>query len=381
MRYPGKNAAFLGPKLIMEHMQNRKKGMITAGLVLCCLLIHIYSSDRDRVETGYSAHIFPGISRFLRAVFGWLPFSLGDILYAAALIFLLVRLFRFLRFIFRKKKDNALEKLKKGFVSTLLVCSIIYIVFNLFWGINYNRTGIAGQLDLVIKKDYSVDELKNINGVLVQKINSSKQSLLRSNEPYPSNAALFSLTAEAYKKIAKKYPFLEYRPVSLKSSMWGWIGNYTGFLGYYNPFTGEAQVNTTVPKFTQPFTACHETAHQLGYAKEMEANFVGYLAAAASDDTLFHYSVYTDLFLYANRTLYFADSAASLQYRKMLIPEVIADFKERKQFYLAHTGFIEPVVRALYGKFLESNQQPMGMLSYDEVTAFIIAYYKKFGEI
>ncbi len=355
--------------------------MITAGLVLCCLLIHIYSNDRERVETGYSTHFFPGISRFLRTFFGWLPFSLGDILYAAALIFLLVNIFHFLRFIFRKKEEGALEKFKKGLISTVLVCSIIYIVFNVFWGINYNRTGIAGQLGLVIKKDYSVDELKNINGVLVQKINSSKQSLLRSNQPYPSNAVLFSMTAEAYKKIANKYPFLEYRPVSLKSSMWGWIGNYTGFLGYYNPFTGEAQVNTTVPKFTQPFTACHETAHQLGYAKEMEANFVGYLAAAASDDTLFHYSVYTDLFLYANRTLYFADSSASRQYRKMLIPEVMADFKERRKFFLAHTGLIEPFIRALYGKFLESNQQPMGMLSYDEVTAFIIAYYKKFGGI
>jgi hypothetical protein len=79
--------------------------------------------------------------------------------------------------------------------------------------------------------------------------------------------------------------------------LWGWLGNYVGFTGYYNPFTGEAQVNTTVPKFLQPFTASHEVAHQLGYAKEMEANFVGYLAASHSTDTLFRYSVYLDLFL------------------------------------------------------------------------------------
>jgi hypothetical protein len=163
--------------------------------------------------------------------------------------------------------------------------------------------------------------------------------------------------------------------------MWGWFGNYTGFTGYYNPFTGEAQVNTGVPKFTQPYTACHEAAHALGYAKEMEANFTGYLAASASADPLFHYSVYTDLFLYANRSLYFADTAASAAFRKQLLPSVIEDFKERARFSRAHTSFMEPIVRALYGSYLQANRQPKGLWSYDEVTAFIISYYKKFGTI
>ena len=57
----------------------------------------------------------------------------------------------------------------------------------------------------------------------------------------------------------------------------GTIGSYSGFLGYYNPFTGEAQVNITAPHFVIPFTACHEMAHQLGYGSESEASFIGYL--------------------------------------------------------------------------------------------------------
>ena len=87
------------------------------------------------------------------------------------------------------------------------------------------------------------------------------------------------------------------------------------------------------------------------------------------------------MFSYANRTLYFADSTSALQFRKMLSPKVILDFKERRKFNDAHRSFIEPIINYLYGKFLEQNQQPMGMLSYDEVTAFIIAYHKKFGTI
>jgi Protein of unknown function (DUF3810) len=215
----------------------------------------------------------------------------------------------------------------------------------------------------------------------VEKINTSKAIILNKKIMYSDNAALFEKTESAYKEASKKYPFLAYKNSAIKSSLWGWLGNYTGFLGYYNPFTGEAQVNTTVPKFTQPFIACHEVAHQLGYAKEMEANFVGYLTASASKDEIFKYSVYVELFGYANRSLLFADIKAALTCRKNLLPEVKADFKERRDFNKAHTSIAEPIVSDFYDKFLLMNQQPLGLLSYNEVTAFIIAYYKKYGNI
>ena len=361
-------------------MQHRKK-LITVGLLLLAsLLIHLYSLDPQRVEKGYSAHFFPFIASLLRRGLGWLPFSLGDILYAAAFIWIVIKLIDLGKVFFRRNRENIKERGVKGILSVTILCASLYIIFNILWGINYNRQGIATQIGLDVRK-YSTEDLKMINGVLAEKINASKIALMRGGKGYPSDRELFDMTKAAYDRAAEKYTFLRYVHPCIKRSMWGWIGNYTGFLGYYNPFTGEAQLNTTVPKFTQPFTVCHETAHQLGYAKEMEANFVGYLAAVSSEDTLFHYSVYTDLFSYANRSLYFADSAASRIYRQMLLPQVTEDFKERKRFAQAHTSFLEPIVRAIYGKYLESNQQPKGMMSYDEVTAFIIAYYKKFGRI
>lgn len=362
-------------------MPVRKKLIITLILIVICLLVHWYSADSGRVEDGYSLTSFPVISNFLRILFGYIPFSIGDILYGAAAVFLLVKVFQLFRFLFSKKRrQHSGEKVKSTLLSFVNVLCIIYLVFNIFWGINYNRKGIAAQIGLEVK-EYSVEDLKQINAILVEKVNSSKAALDSQKNAYPDNRQLFQKVAQAYEQAAKKYPFLQYNHPSIKSSMWGWFGNYTGFTGYYNPFTGEAQVNTSVPKFTQPYTACHEAAHALGYAKEMEANFTGYLAASASTDIIFHYSVYTDLFLYANRSLYFADTAAASGYRKLLLPSVIADFKERAKFNREHVSFMEPIVRVLYGKYLQSNQQPKGLWSYDEVTAFIISYYKKFGTI
>lgn len=358
---------------------NRKRfWIIFAGLAPIALSIHLYSADPGRVESNYSAAIYPPFAAFLRQMFGWLPFSFGDLLYGSFGVWILWKLISSIRALYKKKVT--IQGVARGFLKALIILLSLYVSFNLFWGINYNRKGIAAQLNMQMGK-YSISELKDLNALLVEKVNSARQSLINSNQKRPSSNELFKQVQEAYAVAGKSYPFLQYHTVSLKPSLWGWLGNYTGFTGYYNPFTGEAQVNTMVPFFLQPYISCHEVAHQLGYAKEMEANFVGYLAAAASVDTLLHYSVYLDLFLYSNRNLFITDSLEARAYAKQLLPAVIKDIKEWKDFQRRHRNPIEPVIRWAYGKYLENNEQPQGVLSYDEVTSFMVAYYKKFGKI
>lgn len=362
----------------MANMKLKKSLLFTLVLLVIAVLIHIYSDNSIRVENQYSTGIYPVFSRFLRYVFGWLPFSIGDILYGAVILWLIWKVVKGIKAIF--KKQVTFKNFAAGGKKAFNILLLVYILFNLFWGINYNRIGIADQLDLKMAK-YSQEDLRMINDLLVEKVNTSKTSLVSQQLQYPTKSELFGKVKDAYTKAEKIYPFLKYKPVSLKPSVWSWVGNYMGFTGYYNPFTGEAQVNTLVPKFLQPFTSCHEVAHQLGYAKEMEANFVAYLSATASADTLLHYSTYLDLFMYSNRNLFETDSVAAKKYREQLIPAVMDDLKEWKSFNKNHRSPIEPVFRWVYGVYLERNQQPQGVLSYDEVTGFIIAYYKKYGKL
>ncbi len=370
----------VGPAFITFRgdMKFKKPLLFTLVLVVLAVAIHLFSLDPLLVENRYSTGIYPHIGRALRYLLGWLSFSLGDILYGAAVLWLISKLVKGIRAVVKKQVTR--QSFFSGLVYALNIILIIYISFNLLWGINYNRVGIAKQLGLKMEK-YSADDLKKLNEMLVEKVNASKQMLADAKTGYPTKKELFSKISRAYEEAEKKYPFLHYQPVSVKPSVWSWVGNYMGFTGYYNPFTGEAQVNTLVPKFLQPFTTSHEVAHQLGYAKEMEANFVGYLAAASSNDTLLHYSVYLDLFMYSNRNLFETDSVAAKEFRKQLILPVQEDLKAWKRFYLRHRNPIEPVWRWVYGFYLRRNQQPQGVLSYDEVTGFLIAYYKKEGRI
>ena len=356
-----------------------KKSLLFIGILLIAsIIIKLYSANAVRVEENYSTGLYGRIVAVLRLLFGWAPFSVGDILYGLFSIWLIWKLVKLVKLAWQRKATA--DGFIKGLLKSITIFLLLYIIFNGLWGINYNRKGIAYQLGLKMEQ-YSLEDLKNINALLIAKVNGAKQSLISSKAVYPSSAQLFARVKDNYEAISNTYPFLKYDHQSLKPSLWGWLGNYVGFTGYYNPFTGEAQVNTAVPKFLQPYTACHEVAHQLGYAKEMEANFVGYLAASASADTLFQYSVYLDLFLYSNRNLYHSDSASASFYAKQLSPAIKNDIEEWRAFNKKHKNPIEPIIRWMYGKYLENNQQPQGVLSYDEVTSFLIAYYKKFGKI
>lgn len=363
-------------------MSVRKSLQQNRNLWICALLlvavIKIFSLNKSWVESIYTSKFYFFFSKFLRLLFGWIPFSVGDILYLIAGCWLLWKLIKNIRLILRRKLRDKLVLVK--ILKLILALTFVYIIFNIFWGINYNRAGIAHQLSLP-NLQYDTSELLVIRQLLLQKVNSSKTSLINNREPYPSKKELFEKAERSYKEVQKEYPFLRFERLSIKSSLYGNLGNYIGFTGYYNPFTGEAQVNTTVPKFLQPYIATHEMAHQLGYAKENEANFVGYLAAVNSNDTLFHYSAYLGLFLYANREVYYFDPASAKKFPGLLIPGVKKDIAELRQFNLNHRSFVEPWITWLYGEYLTLNQQPQGMHSYNAVVGMLIAYYQKYGKI
>ena len=361
----------------MKEFLNRKKNLWIIALLLLAI-IKLFSLDRERVEVFYTSEFYFTFSKILRFLFGWIPFSFGDILYLLAACWLLWKLVKNIILLFKKELKGKLlfKKIFKLFVGL----AFIYIIFNIFWGLNYNNKGIANELGLQ-KTAIDTSDVLTLQSLLLEKVNLSKTTLMHKRFSYPDKKELFKRAEKCYIESEKKYPFLVYKIPSLKSSLYGWWGNYLGFTGYYNPFTGEAQVNTTVPEFLQPYIATHEMAHQIGYAKENEANFAGYLAGVNSTDTLFHYSCYLDLYIYANHQVFYFDSAASKKSRELLIPAVKKDLEEWRQFSISHQSFIEPAINWMYGNYLKLNEQPRGMYSYNQVISMLIAYYKKFGKI
>ena len=359
---------------------------ISLGLLLmACVLLFVLSYFPQLIEVYYSAGCYPLLAKTLRFLTAILPFSIGDIGYIILSIYLI---YRFLQLLLHIKKESFSKQLFKTIafkcIKTVLWC---YLIFKLFWGLNYDRLGIAHQLSLTPKL-YSKEAVVGITHQLIDSLNACRRQFKDSVLPNISSKIITEKAVKGYGYAAVNWPFLNYHQPSVKQSLYSVLGDYIGFTGYFNPITGEAQVRSDIPNLLIPYITCHEMAHQLGYASESEANFVGYLTAIASKDLYFRYSAYLELFSYAQseEVLLFgkekdfkAFEATLLYNRTHLDRLVIKDRKAIRAFFQKRQNRLSPTVTSMYDQYLKLNKQATGIDSYNEVIGWLIAYQQKNG--
>src|SRR5688572_15667042 len=300
-------------------------------LIVLTILIKWVSWYPDWVERNYSQGIYPVISRIQRFLFGWIPFSMGDLFYAFLILLVIYKTIGFTKAIIKKRVNR--KYFVGGLQQGIFILLFLYVFFNLFWGLNYNRRGIAYQLKLDVKP-YTLADLDTLATAMQGRVNYYAGFVTEAQrDSFNKKSRLFNSAYEAFDEAAKTYPFLSYKSKSIKPSMFSYIGNYLGFQGYYNPFSGEAQANTTIPRFLEPYVTAHEIAHQLGYAKENEANFVAFLACRHSPSPVLKYSLYFDMYNYAIGEVHRRDTALSRSFQQQLHPQVIKDIREYRDFY------------------------------------------------
>lgn len=360
----------------MKRLLQRGKNKWWFILLVLAVLIKLLSYFPLAVEKYYSQGIYLFTSRVQRFLLGWLSFSVGDILYVACIFFLIIAFGKLLRKLFRWKKQRI--KWGSGLKQVLFVLLLIYVLFYGLWGLNYSRIGITSQFDIPIERP-TAQNLDTLVQLLHSRINKDAAALPIAERETLTAKNVFAQAQEAYKLAAAEYPFLKSSPSSVKSSLFGTLMNYTGVQGYYNPFSGEAQVNTTIPSFLLPSVATHEIGHQVGYGMESEANFLSFLTSRKHPSIHFQYSTDFVMYLYARSELFLFDSVKTRQYDSTLHPQVIKDIREYRAFYQKYQSRIEPVIDWLYGNYLKANNQPSGKRSYDEVVVWLIGWYRKHG--
>jgi hypothetical protein len=333
------------------------KWVVLIGLAL---LVRLVSPFPNFIETFYSSALYPLTSALQRTLTGWLPFSIGDIIYLGFGVWLL----RWIILFFKGEDKGGRWKIFSNLIQVILC---IYILFNVLWGLNYNRMNPAKHFGLVVADSLGATDLRDLSSLLMERTNQYRpMKIIRESEARRLAKPLFQTEG-----------FPEVSPSSIKASLFGKLGNYMGYSGYYNPFSGEAQLNTAVPDFLIPFVACHEIAHQAGYAKENEANFVGFLAARRSTDSSMLYSSYFSMFLYANGQLRRLDSTAARQNMDRLLPAVKKDIQVYREYLTSYDNPLGDLVDVFYGQFLRMNQQPAGTATYSSVVLWLHAVYLK----
>ncbi|MCX6209423.1 MAG: DUF3810 domain-containing protein [Bacteroidetes bacterium] len=352
-------------------------------LIALIVMIFCFEQNSFWVEKYYSNGFYKITSIVQRSLFSWIPFSIGDILYVLVVLYIVVKIFRFIQQIL-----NAKERLiifKAGLTSLLQFLSIIYILFKLLWGLNYSRLGVAHQFNLK-KYAYTKEELIDLTRDLIFDANFCRKQIADTNLPRSSIDSIFAESKKCYQKISSKYTFLKAQQFAVKPSLYSLAGNYFGYTGYYNPFTGEAQIRSDLPSVLLPVICCHEVAHQLAYASEEEANFIGCIAANESDNIIFRYSLDLELIDYAQRELasIFIESnrikeliATNYSLKNCMSEQVKKDRKAIRQFFEKNRNDIANYSNIVYDKYLKLNKQSKGISSYNEVIGWILGYKKQ----
>ncbi|MBQ4822670.1 DUF3810 domain-containing protein [Aquimarina sp. MMG016] len=351
-------------------MQSKTKLYLSILLPVQIIFIQIISFFPEFIERFYSNGFFTYTSKALRYVFGWLPFSFGDLLYSVLIILLI-------RFLFLKvfRRNIAWKKVLLDIGATL---SIVYASFHILWGMNYYRLPLHEILNL--DDQYTEAELISVSEKLIIQANALHSKLepidsLAIKIPYTKDE-VFKKTIPAYQQLNNIFPDLDYHPKSIKTSLLSIPLTYMGFSGYLNPITNEAQVNGLILNYKAPTTSCHEEAHQLGFAKENEANFIAALTTINYDDIYFNYSGATFALKFCLNDLYLRNEEKAICLIEKLRPGIRKNYREVNEFWESYENPLEPIFKSTYDSYLKVNNQPDGMETYSYVVALLVNYFK-----
>ncbi len=351
-------------------MKQKFKNLIALSLLPQIFLVKWIGTNPEIIEKYYSKGLYPIISGFWRALLGWIPFSIGDILYALLIIIAI-------RYLIVNRKQIGKKPL--WFLRDIvMVASVAYFSFHILWGFNYYREPLAKTLQL--NEQHSQQDLVDFVDRLVAKTNEAQFQLTKDTTkmveiPY-SKKEIFKITIDGYQSLEKQLPLFSYKSPSIKKSLFSTPLTYMGYGGYLNPFTNEAQANGRIPNFRFPIISGHEIGHQLGYSAENETNFIGYLVTVKNEDPYFKYAAYAYALSYCLSDLAYRDRELFDNAYSQLNAGVIKNYKEVTDFWKAHENPMEPIFKSIYSSFLKANNQSKGIRSYNAVVSLLVNYYQ-----
>ncbi|MGH9937929.1 MAG: DUF3810 family protein, partial [Blastocatellia bacterium] len=257
----------------------------------------IASLMSEEVEAFYSQFLFYYITRGLSAVNKFVQnISLGEIFFALLAVWFGLWSLWYLRRSWRRE-SRLIDVLKVFFLQILWLMSILFPIFLALWGLNYQRSPLAETLEFD-RVPTRAGELESIGLQIVSGVNSNYE-LARGSRDLTGASALPITRDAVYRSLERAFQneallgeasqgeFSNPKPLILSR-----LSSWAGVSGFYIAFTGEVAFNEDVPPFDLPMVIAHHKAHQRGYAREDEANFVGYIVCINSTEPYVRYSGY-----------------------------------------------------------------------------------------
>lgn len=322
--------------------------------VLCCVALPILSLLSlllfqlvPGAADAYRARVFLPVAEKMRTFSAAFPFPLAEVLIFFLIICLLIRLAHIVRTGIRRFVKNL------GYFA-----SYAFIGYSLLWAPLYYCTPVlaANEPDPLELFALCSSLIESLNGLYAQAVSEYPELSAITDE---AHALLSDLTGQLLSPAKPaRYP-------ELFSSL--------GIAGIYFPFTFESIINPDDIRPAVPFTACHELAHQAGWAREDEASFIAWRACSQGSPS-FRYSGDFVMLTSGMRMLQLRNPRWWKECVEAMSPGVLCDFRSANGLNEAKPSGLCRFQDRLSDIFLRLNGQNDGLTGYDRAVWLAITW-------
>ncbi len=374
----------------MKHKKLKWKLMAPGGLILAALLLNITGRVWQGFSDFYVNHVFPIWVETYGRVTGLFSFSVGEwMLYLAVVLTLLLAAGGTIYGMFKKKlRPSFLKAYRRYALFYYWVFGIVCVIMTLNCFLLYQASPITERYRIGEgeKEAYGLEEIAALRDHVVDQANRLAPLFERDARGYLIYEGNLEEEAKTQmQRLGEVFDNLKGYYPSPKPLFLSGFYSQQYIMGYYFPFSMEANFNRQMYITNMPVTMCHELSHLKGFILEDEANFIGYLACVDSQNLLFEYSAYLSVIGYLDRDfikaigedrdVYLAHPQISQQValdRKFLTQEAW-DAVEKKA--VLRTETVKQAADTFLDTTLTLNGVQDGTISYSRVVKLLLKYY------
>ena len=375
------------------------------------IILNIASWKSVPFSDWYIKHIFPIWLNTYARLTSMVPISVGEIMLVLSVAITLFGVCLFVyNLICKRKFKKAVRKFGIFYAWTvLIVCYVMTLnCFILYHGSSFSEkymahaaepdTLVASTSGNVIvqtttysqnkeqSKAYTKKDLAALRDYIVAQCNTLADEVDHDDSgAVYYDGDLIEASRQAMKKLGEDYDQLSGFYVTPKYLTCSEFFSQQYIMGYYFPFSMEANINSVMYITNVAPTVCHELAHTKGFIYEDDANLIGFLACIRSDDPFLQYCGYLSVLDYVNKDFIESIEKNGSVYKSHIrIRDVVAEdnifltkenWQEVEKKAVVSTATVKKVSNTFMDTTLKLNGVEEGVLQYNNVVGLLLEYY------
>ncbi|MBE5851921.1 MAG: DUF3810 domain-containing protein [Lachnospiraceae bacterium] len=357
-------------------------------LLLLTLAINIAAWNSRDFSDFYRKYIFQKISPLQSRISNIFSCSIGEVMILIGLFLVVVFVCTIVALVVFRKKEW-IQRIGKGYLKFfVLIFAIVSLIMTSNCFVAYHASDFETvYMSNIEDREYTVEELILVRDYVIEQANALAYTFERDDRGYIiyDEEEIKKQAKLEMKRMGQQYPLLKGYYPNPKPIAASKFLSQQYMLGYYFPFSMEANYNKQMYVVNMPATMCHELSHLKGFMYEDDANFIGYLTCISSENPFFRYSGYVSMLDYLNNALFEnlgGNVEAYLQYKQcdilvaydnmFLTREAWEEVEEAAVF---DTETVKQASHTFVETNLNLNGIEEGVASYGRVVEYLLKYY------